>query len=241
MTACLRLDDYLDGRLSDADADAFETHALDCAACDVALADALDLSPLGDVICPPAVVDAALRSARRAPDRAPVARRSVRRFVWAPLALVAALAVVVGVSLDRGSAPPEIAEAVEPVRPADEAAAATDSNDAAPNTAPAPPPVAQAVPDEAPAAPVRQAPRPERRPVAAPSAPAPSSVPDAEVAEAVPTEPSDAEPSDAEIEAARQDLALAFRLVADAQSRAGDAVRAEAGALSSTFDHTLPF
>ncbi|WP_420453926.1 zf-HC2 domain-containing protein [Rubrivirga sp.] len=236
MTACLPLDDYLDGRLSEADAQAFEAHALDCAACDAALESSVgDLSVLRDVSCPPAVVEAALRSARRAGDRAPAAGRGLRRrFVWAPLALAAALAVVVGVSLDREPVP-VVAEATAPVAPTESAETTGDVDRA---ETPVPPPEADPVAPAPRPTPAPQTPQPDPRP-AAPQAPAVA--PTSDIAQAVPDVPDEAEPTTDEIEAARQDLALAFRLVAEAQSRAGDAVRAEAGPLSHTLDQTLPF
>ncbi len=48
-------------------------------------------------------------------------------------------------------------------------------------------------------------------------------------------------PTPAEIEQAAQELALAFRLVAEAQSDARDALRDEAGDLGTTLDTALPF
>ncbi|PAP77348.1 zf-HC2 domain-containing protein [Rubrivirga marina] len=250
MTApCSRLDDYLDGRLSDADAEAFETHTLSCSTCDAALDEAaLDLSALGAVACPPEVVEAALRTARRAPtlapDRAPAIRqRARRRFSVVPLALVAAVAIAIGVTWDRGEDGPvaPIAEAVVPadepdalpaeVAPSDPAVSASDTTVEAEPLIPTPQPATPA--------PRRSAPPPAPEPTALPS--------DDLVAQADPTpepaeaEPAEAEPTPAEIEAARDDLALAFHLVADAQTQARAAVRAEATPLSHTIDRALPF
>ena len=49
------------------------------------------------------------------------------------------------------------------------------------------------------------------------------------------------EPSPEDIAGARRDLALAFALLADAQSQARDAIRDDASALTSTLDTALPF
>jgi len=251
MTApCLRLDDYLDGRLSAADAEAFETHTLTCSDCDAALDEAApDLSALRDVTCPSEVVEAALRAARRAPalapDRAPAVRqRSRRRFAVGPLALAAALAVAVGigVTLDRGSDGPArpIAEAVTsadeptpsttPVTPAEPTPAASDSTTEPEAVAPTPQPVPT------------PAPTPRRAP-APPSPPEPAAPPaDDLVAQADPVpEAAEPEPTPEEVEAAREDLALAFHLVAEAQTQARRAVRAEATPLTHTIDRALPF
>ena len=241
---CFRLDDYLDGRLSDADAEAFETHTLACPACDAALDEAApDLSALRDVACPPEVVEAALRTARRAPavapDRSPAVGRSRRRFAFVPLALAAALAVAVGigVTLDRGAdGPPQpIAEAVTPADVPETSATEVPPAEPAPpasNTTAEPEPVA--TPRPTPAPPPLPAPAPAPEPIARPS--------DDFVAQADPapdtTEP---EPTPEEIEAAREDLALAFHLVAEAQTQARQAVRAEATPLTHTIDRALPF
>ncbi len=263
MTDCTRLDDYLDGRLSDADAQAFETHTLSCDACETALdATALDLSPLGDATCPPAVVDAALRAARRAPDRGAARPSGRRRSAFAGLALAAVLAVAIGVGLDRDGPTPEIAEVTPPA--AADAALETATSDAStpdvvpdaitdelpqPETAdasaPTPTPPASAARPAPRAAQPRAAQPRAVRPLSspAPARAAPEAAPAPDLAQASPdqTEPGETEPTSAEIAAARQEIALAFRLVADAQTRAGDVVRAEAGPLSTTLDHTLPF
>ena len=53
--------------------------------------------------------------------------------------------------------------------------------------------------------------------------------------------PPEPDPTPEEIEAAREDLALAFHLVAEAQTQARQAVRAEATPLTHTIDRALPF
>jgi len=242
MTApCLRLDDYLDGRLSAANAEAFETHTLACPACDAALDQAApDLSVLRDVSCPPEVLEAALRTARRAPalapDRLPARRhRPRRRFVVVPLALAAAVAIAVGVTWDRAldDSAPAIAEAVPP------AAAAPEAPSALPEPTP-PASDATAAPE-----PVAPAPRPEPTPAPRPTPPAPELTAPADddlVAQTgATTDPAEPEPTPEEIEAARDDLALAFHLVAEAQARAREAVRDEATPLTHTLDRALPF
>ena len=103
MTDCTLLDAYLDGQLDDGDARAFESHVLDCDACDAALAlPAEAVADLRAMTCPPDVLDAALRTAHRPADRPPV--RRARPVVWASLA-AAALAVAVWVAVPDGPAP----------------------------------------------------------------------------------------------------------------------------------------
>ena len=238
---CLLLDDYLDGRLSDADAEAFEIHALDCDVCDEALALPDELSAglrdLADCACPPAVIDAALRTARRAPDRrAAVATRRRRGFWAAPVSLVAlavALVVLLPPAPERESRP-VVTDAPAPLSESTRVAVATPAPDV--------PPVldtdevhADEV-DAADAAPVRTR-RPADRTRRARPAPRADRPPTA----SAPTPSAQDQPTQAEIEAATQDLALAFRLVAEAQSEARDALRDEAGELSSTLDTALPF
>ncbi len=194
--------------------------------------------------CPPEVIEAALRTARRAPDRgARPARRTVRQVAAWTLGLAAALAVAVGLW-------PQ-APALDPAGPAVAVSAP------APDEAPAPEPAPESVPtpDERPQAaalPSPQAPDPPAA-TAEPARPAPPPTPTAsgtaddpaapplDALAAGPDTPSDDLPTEAEIADARRDLALAFRLVDKAQTRARDAVRDEAGALSETLDFTLPF
>lgn len=244
MTPCLRLDDYLDGRLSESETDAFEAHAVDCDACEDALSLATTLAPLAAITCPPEVLDRASRIARQAPDRAPARRRS-RVDAWAPLALAAALAVVLAVAFwpSPGSAPAPLATATPapaatptvpdtPLTPSLVPDVDASAEDARPEVVPAPPVREGRRSRPAPPAPV--APTPE-----APSQPLPDTLPDVDEpgTEAL----AEAQPTAEEVEAARRDLALAFSLVADAQNRARDAVRAEATPLSTTIDHALPF
>lgn len=239
MTPCLHLDDYLDGRLTEAESAAFEAHAIDCPRCDDALALPADVvSCLQDVTCPPDVFDQARRLARRAPDRAP-ARNHRRVVVWAPigLALLAALAITISLQSDTDRQP-QIASAEPPGIP-----------DAPPaQTTPEPAPTG--LPPEAADVPTRQtspATRPSRSPApraASPIDPPPEPAPIAAASPddlPAPLPPDDAAPTQDDIDAARRDLALAFQLVAEAQTRARDAVQDESVPLSTTLDHALAF
>lgn len=282
---CLHLDDYVDGRLSDAETDRFEAHLSDCAACEAALAFPDDLSAafsdLGAVPCPPGLVDralaeaegawpetweralrglaaepcppeiveAALRRARHAPDRAP---HRLRRVRWVGAAVALAACVTVAFGWVRGLAVEPAVEPIAQVRqvdarslpdaappdpapreaPAERDASAERAAPADPESAGASSAVASTVPPAAQAPPTPQ-PAPQ---------PAPASATQPLVADAGDaTQPDAPTPSPDDIAEAQRDLALAFGLVADAQSRAGQRVRDEAGALSSTLDHTLPF
>lgn len=243
-TDCTRLDAYRDGRLAEPDAQAFESHAATCAACDDALlADDLGLSTLADVACPPAVLDAALAAARRparhAADRGPIpasrSRRTPRRLRVVPLALAAGLALAATLWLlpSQEDASPEFASLDAPAQ----------------DTAPAPPPPSPEVEildAEAPPRPPTPSPAPPavrpRPPVTTPAPAAPS--PEMIAAATPATEPDpldEPEPSPEDIAGARRDLALAFALLADAQSQARDAIRDDASALTSTLDTALPF
>ena len=240
---CPPIEPYLDGRLSEPDAQRFEAHAAECPACEAALlADDLGLgadlalADLADVTCPPEVLAAARPAGRRAPDRSAVARGGApahrRRWLASGVVVAAALAVVALVLVPRDAAAPvatgpaTVATAETPPDPSPLAEATEAAPDAVAVTA-----------EPEPAAPTRpagaSAPVPERaRP--APSAPAPVRVAEADA-------PADPDPTDQEIEAAARDLALAFALVDDAQSRARRTVRDEVGDLSSTLDHALPY
>lgn len=244
---CLRLDDYLDGRLSESESETFETHTATCADCDAALDDALaldGLATLRDVTCPPAVVTAALRQARRAPDRAavPIARRSTSRLSLVVLALAAAVALVVGLTRLDASDTPRVAEVVPPdlapaEAPAPDPEPAPFADDDTKAEAPAPGPAFEPSPTPQPA------PAP---PAVAPPAPAPREVmmaPEDAVAQADGTldESPEAAPTPEEIADAQRDLALAFSLIAEAQTRAGDALRSRTGSMSATIDQALPF
>ena len=292
---CHHLDAYLDGRLADADAQAFEDHALACPACDAALAEPVAaLRGLADVACPPTllaevldgpeaseasplfadgyrqlaaptcppeVIEAALKTARRAPDRAPrptPTRRLSRRTVGWAAGLAVALALVVawqagGPSPAEGPATVAVAPTTDAVPPPDSAVGGPELAAPAPAAFPADlvaeverqrptEPAPAASPDRADPTPAEPVPdRPSRDVLPAQDLPAQN------VAQAQPTgaDPAEPTPTEAEIEGAQRDLALAFRLVADAQSQARsavrDAVRDEAGALSTTLDRTLPF
>lgn len=198
---------------------------------------------LRDVPCPPEVVAAALRSARRAPDRAARPRPRSSRAAWvAALAALLAVAVGVGLRADRDRlAPAErtVAQAApgETARPGADGRPLTDV--APPETATPPSPV---TPTPAMAAP---APAVASRPPAAVSPPAPTPLRPLDPTDlAGPVDfaaADDPVPTATEIEAARRELELAFQLIAEAQSQAGDAVRGRAGSLSSALDAALPF
>ncbi|WP_412067629.1 zf-HC2 domain-containing protein [Rubrivirga sp. IMCC43871] len=249
MTDCTRIDAYRDGRLAEPDAQAFETHAATCDACDAALlADDLGLSALADIVCPPEVLDAALaavgRSTRRAGDRAaaPASRagRTLRRFQLVPLSLAAALALAATVWLlpREEATAPDIARVEAPV-PGTETTQPLPSPDTSeipeatpPATAPAP----------AAAQPSRPTSPPRPVPATTPVAPSPDLIAATEPAtDGPPDEVSEPEPSAADVAAARRELALAFALVADVQTQARDAIRDDASALTSTLDTALPF
>ncbi|MEM0962550.1 MAG: zf-HC2 domain-containing protein, partial [Bacteroidota bacterium] len=156
MTDCLLRDDYLDGRLTDAEAEAFEIHAADCDACDHAMALPPDIvRSLRAPTAPAALVDAAIRSARRAPDRAAV-RTPYRRRLAVSLTAIAALALLVVVSgrIGKTSSEPTTAIAAS-APPADQpAGAAPDSSqEAAPTESAPPPPLADASASQPAAAP----------------------------------------------------------------------------------------
>lgn len=283
---CTLLDAYLDGTLPENQAEHFEEHAVECSACESALALpaelAASLGTLADVecppevlasalattatewpetwtdelrglahaSCPPAVLEAALRQTRRAPDRAPTQRSRSTVTRWA-VGLAALLAVAVAWSArpDPTAALPEIAD-VETTEPVDSMSTRPGSLSADP----VPPTLEEMPPLVAEADALLASPPPTRspRPPAAPASPvdapdpvdgpAPDLIADGDDPKASPPsqEIEDA-PSAEAIEAAREDLALAFALIDRAQSRAGQRVREEAGALSSTIDHTLPF
>lgn len=252
---CLNLEPYLDGHLSDDDEARFETHVLECDACDHALA-LPELSALRDPVCPPEIVDRALTRAHRAPDRAPARRRS-RRWVWTSVAAASMAVLAVAVVSRPPSKPVTVAESspttpspeslnsetLTPETPAPDAAddlesASSSQATTAQETAPDAPP-SRTAPSRTPS--TRRAPN---RP--APSA-APAAAPDLEVAQSSPDleDAPDLEdvdrPSDADIAAAQRDLALTFQLVAAAQDRARSALEADAGPIATTLDQTLPF
>jgi hypothetical protein len=112
-----------------------------------------------------------------------------------------------------------------------------------------PAPSAEPTPDVSDTTPLPPAGRPDAPPqretAPPPSAPEPDAAPEAAAPHDTTPEPiaqaEDAEPSPAEVERAADDLRLAFALVADAQRRAGRALRDEAGPVVSTIDHALPF
>ncbi|MGB3543131.1 zf-HC2 domain-containing protein [Rubrivirga sp.] len=242
-TDCSPLEAYLEDRLSPAEADAFEAHAVDCTSCEDALAFP-ELTSLRDVPCPPVVVEDALRQTRRAPDRAASRpTRHSRRVVGSGIAVLALCAIAATLLLRPDAPRPDIA--VVSAAPA----VLEDETPVAPESAPTEDSASPDALGEAPApAPQPAAPAPLSQP--APSLPEPPAL---EVAEASqdPTERDapledeslreDDMPTDAEIAEAQRDLALAFRLVADVQDRARHAVRSEAGTVASTIDQTLPF
>ncbi|WP_412063164.1 anti-sigma factor family protein [Rubrivirga sp. IMCC45206] len=250
-TDCTRLDAYRDGRLAEPDAQAFETHAASCAACDAELlADDVGLSALADVACPPAVLDAALasvgRPSRRTGDRAAVpasrAGRTLRRLRLVPLALAAALALSTTIwLLPRDEAPaPDIArvEAPAPEAEPSPSLASSDSSEIPEASRPAPDSTLAPAADQPP----RPTPLPRPVPATTPTAPSPDLVAATEPdADSPPDEVAEPEPSPDDVAAARRDLALAFALVADAQTQARDAIRDDASALTSTLDTALPF
>ena len=83
--------------------------------------------------------------------------------------------------------------------------------------------------EAAPAAPPRPAPRAAPAPRPAPQ-PTPATLP-----------PDPAEPTAADVAQARADLALAFGLIAEAQTQARDAIESDAGHVASTVTNVLPF
>ena len=207
---CTPREAYLDGSLSPKEVAAFEDHVATCEAC---LAPPFSdeeralLADLQAVTCPPDVLAAALAAVPAGrPDRAPrrhVARRRVRP-VWAGVAFAAALAVLVATwSLRQDSqAPPPFADAgSQPVVP---------SVTAPPPAPPSPEPV---VPEAAPPAPVQ---RGASRPRTTPARPSPTPAP---IAQVVPQEPA---PPDS-VAAARDELLVAFAIVAEAQDQAARA------------------
>ena len=233
-TDCLRLDDYLDSRLPEPDAEAFEAHTLTCTDCDAALdtASGLDLSPLRAASCPPA-------------DRALVASARRSRFRLPLVALALAAVVVLAIGLARIAAPdiptPVVAEQTLPPAPPEEAPVPE------PEAAPlAETPELEATPE--PTAPSAPRPAPEQtapRPALATPTPAIPPTPEATapprdaIAETDPQTEEDLSPE--AVEAAQRDIALAFSLVAEAHTRAGDTIRTRAGSVSETIDQTLPF
>lgn len=235
-TPCQTLDAYLDGRLTEAEAAAFEAHLGDCETC-LAAADADDplshvLGSLADVPCPPDVLDRALAEARRqSPDRPPAARRArVRRWRYAALPL-AALAVAAAVWTVR---PPHDA-------PAPLATAAPEAS------APAAPPAStqDLAARPQPAAPVPSAeatPPPTSEPLAAaddPPTDGPAASPSSAVAAPADTPPAVARAAPADsVRAAKDQLMLAFALVADAQEDAADAVATGVGHVSDALRST---
>lgn len=233
---CQTLDAYLDGRLSDTDVAAFEAHLADCETCIEASAPSDDvgraLRSLSDVACPPAVLEGALAEARRrAPDRAalPLASRRSSRWRRVVLPLVALVAAVVLWSVlpsdDETPAPlatqdtetpdPEPIEDTTP--PAPEIAAQQPD---------LPPPVIQTRPTPTPPPP----PTPQRQPSQDAQPQAQPDVPSqVELATAVPAD---------SVEAAKQELLVAFAIVADAQDHAADAVADGVGRVSDAIRST---
>lgn len=251
-----RLDAYLDG---EPDA-AVRRHVDECPTCaaEVALARQIDaaLAEAGTVRAPDGLVAAALAEARgtrparwpvrpsQAADRA-TARRSRRGPLLTASALALAVVVVVATTWATREAP----------RPTADRPLVTDVS--TPPGVPVDIPTEAAKPDTEPGPedsdePLAPLAAPANRPVPsdpgpAPTAPRPTAEPDPVVEPAATPEPEpiaqaeDAEPTPAEVEQAADDLRLAFALVADAQRRAGRALRNEAGPVVSTIDHALPF
>ncbi len=225
--ALARLDAHVDA-CGACQAIAFDDEALEAGVGDAAVASAL--ASLGAVTCPPAVVDAALRQARRsgAPDRAALVgtRVAPRRRLAVSLAAVVLLVLLVatwGLAPTSVDAPPPVADATTeaPEAPAAVDLATSGLADATPT-----PDVA---PDPAPSLPVRSAPRlrstTPRRPAVRQEqdAPAPlvAAVPDAMPAG------SDASPTAADSAAAVAGARLALALVVRARQDALDAVAPE--------------
>ncbi len=208
--------------------------------------------PLARPPLAPAHLHAPDRPARAGSARGlAAARPSSRLWRVGGVALAALLlATLSWTALRSPEASPEavVAENEAPIVPERATPLAEDSVDIEPDADVAP--EADAAPERLAQAP-RSAPRriaPRRRAPRAPSpasqrlapeAPAlqiaPDTAPDPLLAENEPT------PTPQDIERAEAELQLAFSLIADAQVRAGRAVRSEAGALSSTLDSTLPF
>ena len=201
-----------------------------------------ELRALSSATCPPDVLAAALRQTRQAPDRAPARHRQRRAWAWALAALVA-----VGVSWaalqSATDAPVQVADEGTETPAAAPPAAAQNPDDPEPDK---PDPIAPAPPVAAPPPAPPQTPRPAP-PVATPSAPLiaerslePAPAGPAPDLQATP-DLTEHQPTVQEIEDAQRDLALAFALVADAQSAAGAHVREQAQALGSTLNNTSPF
>ena len=200
-----------------------------------------------------------VRAPRRAADRRSAPGPSTRRRIaWgagviAPLVLVVALLSRPDAS--REVVPPPVAEQPRtlPAPPPDRGAMPSAEGVAAapPPAAPSPArPAAPAVAATRPAtrsAPPRRrvrsapAPRQDPAPAVAPP-PTPELPPEPEfVAELPEPELPEPEPTPEQIAQARSELALAFGLIAEAQSKAGRAVRDEAGALTDALDLSIPF
>jgi hypothetical protein len=226
--ALARLDAHVDA------CDACQAVALDDDALDGGVGDAgvaSALASLGAVACPPAVVDAALRQARRsgAPDRRPLVGALVaprRRLAVGLAAFVCALVVAL-VATGRfapapADAPPPVADASAqtPEAPAAVDLGPSDLAVATPAPEASTPTVA---PDPSPAPRVRSAPR--RRPAARHESDAPAPLV-ASVPDAMPTV-AEASPSAADSAAAVAGMRLAFTLVGRARQDALDAVAPE--------------
>ena len=85
---CDRVHEFVDGELSEADADAFRDHLATCSACEAELTDALVLAALADDV-------AVSEASHKAADVVPLAwYRRKRVIVAAPLLMVAAAAVI---------------------------------------------------------------------------------------------------------------------------------------------------
>ena len=241
---CLLRNDYLGGRLAEPDAQRFETHASTCDACDAALladdlglGDELGLAALADVTCPPELLTSVLPASRRAPDRPSAARSAARRRrgrLWvAPTALaVAAVAVFLLMPHDTADPLASAGDPTETVDPDPTRPEPSGDGTEAEGVAQDAPLVASAE-----AAPTVTAP-PRPTPSRAPARPTRSDSAPIQVAEDAP--PADPDPTPEEIEAAARDLALAFAIIDDVQSRAGRTVRKEVADLSSTFDYAIP-
>ena len=208
---CTPREAYLNGSLSPEAVAAFEDHVAACEACLATPFSAEERALLDDlraVTCPPDVLTAALAAVpATGQDRAPrrhAGRRRVRP-VWVSVAFVAALAVLVATWSVREDSPtpPPLADAgSEPGVPA--------IMTPAPPASPSPEPV---VPEAAPPAPVQ---RGASRPRTTPARPSPTPAP---IAQVVPQEPA---PPDS-VAAARDELLVAFAIVAEAQDQAARA------------------
>ena len=240
---CSQLDAYIDGDLSDTDASVFEAHAENCSECaaDLAAARILDAewTRLSTVTAPLAVLNAALREAKRVPhDRAPVrgTRRPYGRLAGWVTVGVLAIALASAVLWMPPAEDPVPSQSVAMDLPARSDTEETPAETAVPEIAD---PIAEPRMD----APPKPSPAPSRTPrSASPSRRQPVPMTQQPETEPPPVQLAErsAVPPDSVVQA-QQDLMLALSLVAHAQSRAGDAVSTEIGRAAGALTETSLF